>query len=638
MALDLVSPQAKLAMKVAGLLHSDDYYGAARAVKEWVSEINPELKDSPVNTKSEATVLLYLLLQWLLDNNGHELAAQMLWSPTQFTPLPQATKDVWKAFDEDSFILFMGAASQSKSFSVGVKLLLEFVRDPEDTTIKVIGPSEQHLSDNLFSHLVSLHRSSTIPLPGEIGSLFIGLNMRSRKSSISGVVIPVGKKSAGRLQGVKRHNRKTPHPVFGPLSRLYIFADEISNISQGLWGDFDNLFSNVSDVGDRGLKVMGAFNPSGTTGDNVGVRAEPPQGWQNFDMDRDFRWVSKRGWTVVRLDATRSENIIQRRVIFPGLQTYEGMLQIIKNSGGTNSPGFFSMIRACYPPMGTVLSLIPQGMLNDVKGVPTWYSPPRAVGGVDLALEGADSARFASGEFGLATSMTYPPSLAHPSGRTVIFKDEKGRNRPKYLLYLKQIFPLPSGDTVAMTESIIKLARALGIAPEYLCLDRTGNGAGVHDLIMHQWSAAVIGVNYSEGASESKILVEDSDTAKNLYDRAATELWFATRKFLEFNYLKMSPTIETGELFPQLTSRLYRASGKKATIESKVDYRSRFSGHSPDDADSLTLLVHAVRKGSGVVFGMDVESTTDNSEDDDDGWFSGPRISSENRFQDLDSP
>jgi hypothetical protein len=630
------SPHKKLAMEVAGLLHSDKYFDAARHVRDWAAQFNPELKNSPCDTRPQATTFLHLLLHWLLNNNGQEEAAQLLWSPNQFTPEPKATRDVWDAFDNEDFILLMGAASQSKSFSVGVKLMLEWIRDPEFTTIKVLGPSEQHLEDNLFSHLVSLHRGSTIPLPGEIGKLFIGTDPRSRKGSITGVVIPIGKRAAGRLQGTKRINRPKAHPIHGPLSRMYIFLDEVSNIPTGIWSDIDNIMSNVAGEGDRGLKIIGAYNPSGSPGDEVGVRVEPQFGWPKFDMDVHFSWKSKRGWHVVRLDAAQSENVKLKRVIYPGLQSYEGFQQIIKNSGGTNSPGYYAMCRACYPPMGTVLSLITQGMINTVKATPVWYSRPRNVGGVDLALEGSDSAQFAHGEWGMATAMKYPPCLKHPTGHTVTFTDKSGRRQPRWVLHLKQIFPLPSADTVAMTAEVIRMARLLGVAPAWLCVDRTGNGQGVYDLLKHEWSEEIIGVNYSESPTETKIMEEDTDLPTALYDRIQTELWYALRKFIEFGYLKLASEVETEKLFMQLTGRLFRSSGKKSKIEAKADYKSRFQGKSPDEADSTTLLVHAVRVASGVTLGMDIDST-DHGEDDSDDWGGddGPRISVENRFDDL---
>jgi hypothetical protein len=117
-------------------------------------------------------------------------------------------------------------------------------------------------------------------------------------------------------------------------------------------------------------------------------------------------------------------------------------------------------------------------------------------------------------------------------------------------------------------------------------------------------------VNYSESASETKILVEDHANADQLYDRIQTELLFALRKFIEFGYCKGSLGLEMGELQPQATGRRFRTVGKKAKVERKEDYQARNNSKSPDELDSLTLLVHCVRKAAGLVPAMSPENTT----------------------------
>lgn len=623
------SPQRNLVELVAPLLHSDRLYDAAKHVADFVRQNTG--KTPRIDTKAEALAQISFLLDYCLNNNGREQAAQLLWPRTLFDPRPESTQRVWKALDEQNFVLLMGAGSMSKSFSAAVWLFLEWVRDPEYTTIKVLGPSEQHLEDNLFTHLVTLHRSSAVPLPGTINSLFIGMDAKQRKSSISGVVIPLGKKSAGRLQGTKRVPRKKPHPIFGPLSRMFIFLDEIANIPKGIWRDIDNLLSNAQ--GDNGLKILGAFNPTDQN-DEVGTRCEPPFGWGMFDPDQHYGWTSKRGWHVVRLDAARCENVLQKRVIFPGLQTLEGFNQIIQNSGGTNSPGYWAMARGCFPPTGTPMSIMPQGLLTTFLATPIWYETPRSVGGVDIALEGNDEAIFAKGSFGRATGLRMPPSLLHPNGHEILFKNAKNQVIARPILWLEQIFKLPKGDTVFVKEQIIRLARTTGVAPEWLCVDRTGNGAGVHDLLKNDWHVGVMGVNFYEGASETKIMAEDLGTAKELYDRAQSELLFALRKWVEFGYFKGSPALETAELYQNLTGRLFRMTGTKSKAETKADYKSRNQGKSPDYGDAVSLMVHAARKASGLVPGMNSANTEDSTEDDyDDG--DGPRIDVTNRYDNL---
>ena len=626
------SPQKLLVDRVSVALHSDDYFGAARIYADHVKRVTGVLP--PLDNKEQATVVLSTLLHWCLENDGYEEAAQLLWGPALFDSRPESTQRAWKAYEESNLFLLMGAASMSKSYSVGVRLLLEWIRDPEYTTVKVGGPSEDHLKDNLFTHLVTLHRNASIPLPGKAQELYIGLDVKSRKGSIAGVVIPLGKTGSGRLQGVKRFNRKKPHPKFGKLSRLIIFLDEIANIPAGIWRDIDNVVASSDSSG--GVKIGGAFNPTDQQ-DEVGKRCEPPDGWNTFDPDEHFDWISTRGWRVVRLDATRCENVVQQRIIFPGLQTAEGFRTLIQNAGGTDSPGYWSMGRGCFPPTGTSLSIIPPGMLLRFKAEPFWYEEPTPVGACDLALEGSDTASFIKGSFGLCTGLKMPPSVEHPEGQTVMFKDHRGMKRPRYLLLAESMLKLPRGDTVQMKEEIKRVCRSFGIRPDFFCLDRTGNGQGVYDLLRFEWGP-IIGVNYSESASETRIMVEDHDVAKELYARVDSELWFGARKFIEFDYVKGSPGLPTEELFGQLTGRHYRMQGKRARVESKPDYKSRNAGKSPNEADAFTLLIFCARKAFGFIPGMSPENSVENPADEryDDYQNSGVRISADNYFDDID--
>jgi hypothetical protein len=599
--------------RVSELLHNGQTVDAARLL------VKSAGRTDKVDNKTEAFAALTPLLHYCLNNEGMVEAAQLLWSPTLFTPKPESTARVWRAFDTEDFILLMGAASMSKSYSMGVRLMLEWIRDPEFTTVQVIGPSENHLEDNLFSHLVELHRNATIPLPGVVGKLFIGIDPRKRRGAIRGVVVPLGKKSAGRIQGTKRFPRKKPHPVFGTLSRMFIFLDEMVNIPKGIWKDVDNVLANAQ--GDHGLKVIGAFNPTDPT-DEVGRRCEPKGGWAQFEMDRDFDWKSTRGWRVVRLDAKFSENVQAGKKIFEGLQTKEGFDLIISNSGGTESAGYYTMARGCFPPSGVSMVIISAGMLNKFKAEFIWLETPEECAGFDPALQGKDCAYFAKGKFGVASGIKMPPTLDAPKGTTIFFKNRSGNNTPRWALQLEALFkmPKPQGDSPSqeMAEAVVRLCKQLFIKPAWLCMDRTGNGAGVHDIIKYLWSTEVQGVNYSEGCSDRKIMVEDTKTPEELYDRVQSELWFLTRKLIEFDYAKVLPSADTAELFSQLGTRWFRATGKISKVESKDDYQLRNQAQSPDQADAFTLMCYGARNASQVTFGMTPENSSADGYDEDD--------------------
>jgi hypothetical protein len=183
------------------------------------------------------------------------------------------------------------------------------------------------------------------------------------------------------------------------------------------------------------------------------------------------------------------------------------------------------------------------------------------------------------------------------------------------------------------------LNRKSGTRPEFYSCDRTGHGAGVADLIRYEWSTAIHDINYTSGASESKIMQEDSKTCKEEYERVFTELWFALRYWGEFGVFLIHPSMDMSKLTQQITNRRFHTRAGRKQVESKKDYKSR-GFESPGEADSLTLLVHAARKGSGVIPSMR-GGAVDTPVGADDDWISGSypggvRIDESNRAQFLD--
>jgi hypothetical protein len=617
---------------ISGNLLAGQRFDAAKLIAKFTEE-NTKERQRAVTTDAIALEYCYSMLNWCLNNGHYDWAAGMLWGENLFSFKPQCTQRVWKALDKRHAILLQGAASMSKSYGGGVWHFLDWIRDPQYTSIMLVGPSEDHLKSNLFSHLVTLHREASLPMPGIVGDLYIGLDTNNRKSAIRGVVIPLGKRQAGRLQGAKRVPRKKPHPIFGMLSRVRIFIDEFEKVPVGIHKDIDNVLSNF-DGDPHGFKITTAYNPEDASG-QVAERAEPVTGWEGFDPEKDYEWESKRGWYVVRLDAKTSENVVAGKTLFQGLQTVEGYNLIIKNAGGIDTPGYWTMCRACFPRSGSTYTVMSLAMVHQMKGEFIWAGDPTPCGGVDMALEGGDAAEFAYGLYGKASGYKQPPGLDNPTGKTVMFEDASGQRVLRNAVQLNGVDPLPTGDTVKMAEATRAKAVELHIAPKDLGLDRTGNGAGVHDLLKALWSQEVRGYNYSSAATEKKILEEDTKTAKEEFERLASELWFATKKFSVFGFLRAKASALSEELVKQLTGRRYKA-GKQNKVEEKPDYMAR-GNQSPNKADAVTILVHTARMSSGMLPSATAECAG-TSVGGDSGQAPVPcRVDCTSRYEDLDT-
>lgn len=552
------------------------------------------LKGKP--DKKETEGALEAFLQYLLDNERYQDAATLLWTPSLFSAEPKTVSGLFDTMFDNVTVMVPGAASMGKSYALGVWHYLDWRRDPLYTSVQVIGPSENHLQKNLFTHLVKLHRQSSIKFPSaEVMQLGITTDSVERSSGIFGVVIPLGKKAPGRLQGMKAVPRPTPHPVLGAMSRMRVMLEEAENIPVGIWEDVTNILSNVAGL--ERFKISAPFNPKDPNGP-CAQRCEPVDGWQSLDIDKSKTWLSKRGWTVYRIDAYDSENIVLGYEKYPGLQTKEGLAKLIQNAGGVGTPGYYTMARGWFPPSGVDLAVIPQHLMHAVVGEYTFTDTPEVCAGVDVALEGEDTAIMCLGRCGHASGWRKPMTKDFPKGEFMAFKNSLGNPVRRYVVQLDSIFNLPKGDTTRLVAAIIDTAKKAAVNGAYLGVDRTGNGAGVHDVLVATYNVGTKGVNPSESPTERRIMQEDQKLPCDEYAWLISELWYATRKYIEYEYMKMHPNVPQDPLFHELTGRRQEAGGAKTKVESKKAYKSR-GNRSPDRADALTIMLHAVRLNLG---------------------------------------
>jgi hypothetical protein len=239
------------------------------------------------------------------------------------------------------------------------------------------------------------------------------------------------------------------------------------------------------------------------------------------------------------------------------------------------------------------MAIITPAMMDNSIGITRFIGPVVPLAAFDLALEGNDQVLCSYGRYGLSDGWT------PRSGKFVSFKT------PRTVLQLDSQISFPKKATLEQTQAIIRFCKQMRIAPNWLCVDRTGNGAGIHDALCSLFGEEVLGVNYSWAASETHVLDDDSQRANELYSGVVTELIFGLAKYLEFEYLKISPGFGNDDLTKQAIGRRYKQQGKGLVrVESKADYVKRTRQHSPDSLDSLSLLVYLMRQRAGAIATM----------------------------------
>jgi hypothetical protein len=584
--------------------------------EKWVDAANAILYVSEVQGQvahyAEAKIIVRAFLQRLLDNDEYLLAATLLWGNIRLNTLTKYTQDVFRAMHANNMLLIQGASSVSKSYSLGAWLLLDWMRDPLYTSIKIVSKDEKHLKGNLFGHIHSLLRGAVVPLTDNDEEevvfrehdMFIGLKSVGNIAGLQGEALKHSTSSSGDLKGYKpQPRRKIPHPRFGYMTRLRVACDEAQSAPTGIFQDFMSIRGSLK--GNDLVKIVCAYNPT-SMNDRVVQEAEPQHGWMEDDLETLYEWTSKKGWKVLRLDGAKSENVIAKKDIYDGIQTYTGFMASLKGDGADSSPDYFTFSRGWPPVKGSANTIIPATWMSEARGEPVWLGKPTMGASVDLAFQGADTAQMTVFKWGLAKGWR------RQDGKYEDYLDRTsaGKKKPRHVLEIHQIIQMEkSYDSIQMSEEITGRCKMLGIAPEWVVVDASGNGLGTFSHLTKYWGK-VLGINWGEGATDLLVLAEDQEPASNRFQGISSEMWFAFREWLNptVGAIVINPVVPTSPINVQLSSRRFRYA-KNATmkVESKDEYKAR-NQRSCDEADSVIQCVQLVRTRGHVLPGM-VEQT-----------------------------
>ena len=595
----------------------------AGTASEVISAANTVLLfcESPdrIDNEDEGMGLLQRLLQKYLDQDDYLEAAALIWPRHLFDTRPQFTKDIFKAIVEDNQLLIPGANGTSKSYATTAFMYLDWRRDPEYTMIKMAAVNEEHLKRTLMAQVKQFHLASAIPMKQKItdNELYFGVEGLP-DMGIAGVLLPQGAEGTGRIRGYKpKPLRKTMHPRFGYSSRVRFFGDEGQIYRMSVFKDFGSMQSAM--VGPDPVKIVITYNPDSTDRPVV-KKAMPPQGYIIEDLEELYRYRSKEGWSVLRLDASKCENVVQRKTVYPGLQSFEGFMKFVQG-GGDTSADYFEKARGFPPIKGAVNIVIPSTGPQEYRGEAIFIEPPEIYATVDCAYQGEDGAVLTLARYGLASGWI------RENGEKNVFMDylKPTERKPRYLLQYDQQIPLINrDDTVSLGEEIIEKCKTLKIKPENVGIDGTGNGFGTYSHLKNYWKKAdgtkaeVCFIQWGRKATEKKILNEDQAPASSVYDTIISEMWFTVRRWLESGCIIISPMIPHSPLNQQLTNRRFaRVRGALMHVESKPEYKSR-GNSSPDEADSFIMIPYVIRHTHLVLPGMQVDSEMEKDDKPDE--------------------
>lgn len=386
------------------------------------------------------------------------------------------------------------------------------------------------------------------------------------------------------------------HPRFGRRSRVFCLVDESQEVAPNIFGQIANRFSTLAGDDVDHLKFALTANPKAMFSP-FGECCKPLRGWDSIQRT-DETWESAEGWTVISIDAMAHENVVQKRIVYPGFVTWDGVqIWLRKCHGNWEDPLIWTYVYGKFPPAGLASSIIKQAHLTGAEGEFIFDSPTSGKAGGDPAFVG-DRPTLACGRV----------------GRAIAWIDFSGERHtlpePMMAIQIDAVTVVERGDSQNLADEYMSRLKPLGVEPDSFGIDMTGAGRGTHDIIRRQWSqkvgpiggdddtlAPIRGIEYGSSPSQMKIAAEDTATPKEMFNIMATELWYAAAKLFEFGVVRIGKGVDV-KVFAELSARvggMQAGLGKKLTVESKTDYKRRTGMDSPDLADCTLIMLSVAR-------------------------------------------
>lgn len=594
----------KLSIEQIKLIHKEITAGnwvvAANMVQYGFGE------EPSITTPSEATQLLRGLLNAMIDCGNYLGAIALCLPETVFNTGPESIRRQADAFYTKPLLLSMGGSSLSKTYTLVVLVYLDWLRDPEYTSVRLLSQTDTHLQTNVWAHLLETHERNVLKPEKAVDikptELWMGIKDTPRSYGFQGHAFKQSQITSSVFFGLKpQPKRREDHPdylTFGPMTRLRVLIDEAGHSPAGVWKGLNSVIASIS--GDR-VKVAAAFNPEDISMQAVQM-AEPVGGWHTDQMETLYDYESKYGWWVVRIDGAKTENVVQRKEVYPGLMTYERYLGYLKG-GGDNSPSYSVFARGFPPLQQSNNTIIPPDWASTQRGEALYVGKVDNLAAVDLAYQGADRAIIGIGRWGLAHGWR------DQNGKRVDFVNRLNpkQKQPRHVLTIDQFFVIPKSlDAVGVTQEIMGKCKQLKVPPEWVAMDSTGGGMATYSYASVYWGK-ILGINWAEKATDMKVLSDDLAPAIERFDGVPSEMWFAFRDWMDPNVcaVLLHPAIQSADLYSQMTSRRYkRTRNGRLHIESKDEYKARNAGKSPDEMDVVVMMLHLCRVRGGVTPGI----------------------------------
>jgi hypothetical protein len=382
------------------------------------------------------------------------------------------------------------------------------------------------------------------------------------KNGIFGIAVADGPtdKAVANIKGV--HNK-----------RMMLIIDEGTDTPEAIYEVITNLQKGCSDFR---LVVIG--NATSRL-DPHGRLSEPKTGWNSISVESDewdiagvAKWGIDTG-VALHFDGEKSPNLKLGEDRWPFIFTSKDLERARSFPDAHETIGYWRETRGFWPPEGICHTVFSESLIlkHDGKGKHTFLSQKTPIAACDFAF-GGDKCKLKFADLGDLTG-----------GRTGLQLTDG------IVIPIKATEKEPVHYQIA--HRIIKECTARGVQPQHFAGDATGEGGGVMSILMQEWSDKVQWVEFGGAPSTMPVSLDDPRPASEVYDRKVTELWYSCRELLQAGQLK---GLDNDECI-QFCSREFEVKKRKIFLDPKDVVKLKI-GHSPDDADTVAILVELARR------------------------------------------
>ena len=518
---------------------------------------------------------------------GHLMKARGLCWPRRYRH--RWTDLYYQNFIENDITILMGPASTQKTSHASEYALLRYWSRPHDTMVILSTITMDKLDTGVFGEVKMLWQSARDLHPWLAGNLLEGRRAISTDSLAEDETRDLRKGIIGRpcftggrwvglgvLAGTKQAN-------------IVFLADELQFMAETFTQSWPNLFSNGS------VKIIGSGNPKHDPDDQLGIAAEPEEGWGAQSETKTTVWKTRflngKCVNVVGVDSPNLDTAEGKPEPYPGLIGRK-FIERIAHDWGQDSPEYWGqavgVMRLDMADKRVLTRLLCRQ--HHAHEQATWSGEPLTkVYGLDPSYGGQDACIGVRLEFGMGANGLMLVRFA--GYRNIVIK-----------MSLEQ----SPEDQVAA--AVAEDLEAYGIPIENTFYDPYGKGT-IGAAFARKFGFRVpipvdSGGKPTNRAVREDLYVEDERTGQKRlktcaehYAKFVTEAWFSARYTVEADQMRELPV----DVMLEGCARKYDVvGGNRIEVESKDDYKLRVK-HSPNKFDALAVAIEGARQRGFVI-------------------------------------